>query len=238
MHLEALLPASLIHGGAPLKNLEDVVEAWFREVPGQFTNLMRRVLNDPTVTLAWAPRMQRRTYKRHRNDLARRAKDINGVATDYGCFIAIKKVQRSWITMHEGRAILHSTMEPFLFHVFDGEGGEPVVPHGRFLRACIDTDRARHGAQRDRNIDKERVRREREKQLSRDKIAREAAQNNDMYKAFRDFGQEAGLSTPDKDQVLAYERAAAAGEAKIAKRDAEDLKEVQWFHEKSDKDLR
>jgi hypothetical protein len=59
-----------------------------------------------------------------------------------------------------------------------------------------------------------------------------------MYKAFRDFGQEAGLSTPDKDQVLAYERAAAAGEAKIAQRDAEDLKEVQWFHEKSDKDLR
>lgn len=199
---------------------------------------MRRALNDPTVTLAWAPNMQRKGYKRHKFDIAKRRKDINGVITDYGCFIAVKLVRRSWITMHEGRAILHSTIEPFMFHVFDGEGGEPVVPHGAFLRACIDTDRARHGAQRDRKIDEERVRREQEKHQSRDKMAKEMAQNNDMYKAFRDFGQEAGLSTPDKDQVIAMERAAAEGLAKIAEQDAKDLKDVRWFHEKSDKDLR
>lgn len=222
-----------------LKNLEEVVKPWFRELPGQYTNYMRKILRDPTLVLAWAPDFQRKTYRRNKPvDLAVLVTDPFGVQTDRGCFVVLKVVRRAWLTFDDtGVGAMHSTKEHYIQHVFDGEGGEPVVPHARFLEACIDTDKCRHGAERERKLDRNREARIRRIKADRDKMAKDAASDNQFFKALRDFGQEAGMSAPDKDTMKEMEAVALREGARIDRMDQAEYKAVKAHTERKDEEL-
>ena len=215
------------------------MKPWFMEVPGAYQNYLRRVCRDPTLSLVWAPDFQRKTYRKHKPyDHMRVHTDSFGVQTNRGCFIVIKWVRRNWVTKDEsGKNVHHSTKEPFVVHVFDGEGGEPVVPHPRFIVAMLDTDKCRHGAVRERMNDAARESKIEREKADRDAIAKEQAGNMEFYRALRDFGQEAGMSTPDKDEMLRIEREAFANGARIDKQDKEDIRDSKFLRDRKEEDI-
>lgn len=215
------------------------MKPWFRELPGSYTNYLRRILRDPSLVLAWAPDFQRKTYKRNKPvDMATTATDQFGVQTFRGCFIVVKWVNRAWITMDDrGHAHHHSTREPYIQHVFDGEGGEPLVPHRRFIDACLDTDKCRWGPERERKNDKARVDRIKRAKADRDRIAKEGAGNMDLFKALRDYGQEFGMSVPDREEMIRLEKEAIGEGERIERQDNTDLKMVEAHRNRTDEEL-
>lgn len=215
------------------------MKPWFMEVPGAYQNYLRRVCRDPTLSLVWAPDIQRKTYRKHKPyDNARIHTDAFGVQTHRGCFLVVKWVRRNWVTKDEdGKNVHHSTREPFMVHVFDGEGGEPVVPHPRFIVAMLDTDKCRHGAFRERMNDAARVAKVQREKAERDAMVNEQVNNMDFFKALRDFGQEAGMSTPDKDETIRLEKEAIKEGARIDKQDSADIRESRFLRGRKDEDL-
>lgn len=215
------------------------MKPWFRELPGSYTNYLRRTLGDPTVTLAWAPDFQRKTYKRNKPvDMATTVTDTFGLETFRGCFVMLKWVRRAWVTMDDqGHAIHHSTREPYIEHVFDGEAGEPVIPHRNFIVACLDTDKCRWGPERERKNDRMRKAKVLRAKADRDRIAKEGAGNMEFYRALRSYGEEFGVGTPDKDEMYAMEKQAFKEGARIEAEDNIDIKGVQVHVDRSDEEL-
>jgi hypothetical protein len=68
-------------------------------------------------------------------------------------------------------------------------------------------------------------------------MVKEQVNNMDFFKALRDFGQEAGMSTPDKDETIRLEKEAIKEGARIDKQDSADIRESRFLRGRKDEDL-
>jgi hypothetical protein len=154
-----------------------------------------------------------------------------------GCFAVVKMVNKCHVVSGPFGTVFHGASAPYVRHVLDGGGGEPLFPGQWLIDAFKSTDRCVFGPARDKHADDIAEAKKRAAQRKRDDFARGRSRDEMMFKSFAKIREELGV-TVDKGEMISMEKEAESLGALQEQRDLVDRKEARYVPpDRSDEEM-
>lgn len=196
------------------------------EYDRRFVNMMRRELGCDQLDIVWRPNVPRYDPL-HRVDKESQLFEERKT----GCWAVIHRVREcQYVQTKYGRLIFSVVVEKDVMHL-DGNHDLPFTPGRWVIEAMATSDRMRH-PRRLRDVDDWREKKEIEKQKRRDRAAFEMTHNEDFYKAFKKWAEDAGTAIPTDAELLEIERDAMKSAQLQASIDLYDRKNARMHDAK------
>lgn len=197
----------------------------FQHIPCDIETRMQEVTGDPNLMYVWLP------------DCPRRKNFSMGPGDPGGCMGIIQWVSTFTTTYDDGEPVHYSARQPFLIWKFDGMGQKLRLDMQFVLEGLVKTDKARMGgAARARQSDELRMKAEREDAKSERTLASNLGRNELLFNAMAAEADRMGV-VADKEEILAMERAAAVGAARMEEQRAQNAKDLQMLNGRRDEEL-